>query len=247
MENLLPKSMLGGSRQPIVVGAAALILATILLLVYLSHYRNSVKSSNAAATVLVASAFIPKGTPELEAAQNGDFELRQIAKSDLTRGALSDAAPIAGQVALSDISPATQLTAEDFGPTATSASLSGSAELLGTGKAAGSYRAVSIPLDSAHGIVPQAQTGDRVDVYTQMAGTMALLMQNVLILAAPNQAAKNTTSPTSETYILRVPIPMVPRFTYASQNTTIWFALRPQKGSKPTTRAAVNAANLLPR
>jgi Flp pilus assembly protein CpaB len=246
VENLLPKGLLGSSRRPIVAGAAALILATILLLVYLSHYRNSVQSSNSTASVLVAQAFIPKGTSSLEVAQKGTWEITAIAKDDVKEGAVSDAAVFQGQVALDDIYPAQQVTVADFGVTPTSATLSASPELLGTGRTAGSWRAVAIPLDSSHGISPQAQTGDHVDVYTQSGGTMSLLMQNVLILAAPNQAATNTTSPASENYILRVPIPMVARFTFASDNAKIWFALRPQRGSKPASRTSVTSSNLIP-
>jgi Flp pilus assembly protein CpaB len=96
-----------------------------------------------------------------------------------------------------------------------------------------------------HGIVPQVQTNDRVDVYTQIGGAMALLMQNVLVLSAPNQVAANTTAPTSANYILRVPSDQVPRFAYASDNAKLWFALRPEKGSKAAHQKVVTATNLL--
>jgi Flp pilus assembly protein CpaB len=239
--------MLGNNRRPIIAGAAALILATILLLVYLSHYRSSVKSSNSTASVLVAQAFIPKGTSSLEIAQKGKWEITPIAKDDLKEGAVADAAVFKGQVALDDIYPGQQLTVTDFGLTPTSTSLSAAPELLGEGKTAGTFRALSIPLDSSHGISPQAVTGDHVDVYTQNAGTMSLLMQNVLILAAPGQAAANSAAPTSGNYILRIPNPMVPRFEFAADNTRLWFALRPQKGAKPVTRTNINSSNLIPR
>jgi Flp pilus assembly protein CpaB len=246
VENLLPKGLLGASRRPIVAGAAALVLATILLLVYLSHYRSSVKSSNASATALVAKAFIPKGTTALEGAKKGLWQISSFPKSELKVGAVSDAAAFRGEVALDNIYPGQQLTTADFGVTPTSTSLSGSADLAGAGKATGTWRAISIPLDVTHGIVPQVQTNDRVDVYIQTGGVMALLMQDVLVLSAPNQAAANTTAAaTSANYILRVPSDQVPRFTFASDNAKLWFALRPEKGSKTAHQKVVTATNLL--
>jgi len=248
VENLLPKGMLGTSRRPIIAGVAALVLATILLLVYLNHYRNSVKSSNASSSVLVAQAFIPKGTSATDVAEKGQWELTALPKDELKPDAVSDAALFKGQVALNDIYPGQQLTVTDFGVTPISASLSGSDALLGEGKRAGTYRALSLPLDTTHGIVPQAQTGDTVDVYTLLGGTMALLMENVLILAAPNQVATNTTAPASGNYIMRVPVTMVPRFAWATDNNAkLWFALRPQKGAKPAPDIKVTSANVLPR
>ena len=53
--------MLGTPRRTVVAGVAALVLATILLLVYLNHYRNSVKSASANVSVLRSKAFIPEG------------------------------------------------------------------------------------------------------------------------------------------------------------------------------------------
>ena len=244
MENLLPKSLLGtGNRRTLIAGAAALVLAVILLLVYLSHYRNSVKSSNSTTSVLVAQSFIAKGTGAVDAAKRGLWQITPLPKSELTEGAVSDAAVFQGQVALQDIFPGQQLTAADFGLTPTSASLSGSAELQGEGKTEGIWRAIAIPLDPSHGIIPQAQTGDHVDVYTLFNGTMALMSQNVLILAAPNQAASNTTAPTSSNYIMRIPVTQVARFMYASDNSKIWFALRPQDNAKPAIQKPVNSSN----
>jgi Flp pilus assembly protein CpaB len=136
------------------------------------------------------------------------------------------------------------LLVTDFGVTAVSSALSGSADLLGTKKATGTWRALSINLDASHGIVPQAQTGDHVDVYVQLGETTGLLMQNTLILAAPNQSAAGTTAPVSTNYIVRAPTKLVPRFIFAAQNGTIWFALRPQEKAKPAGSGFVTTSNL---
>jgi Flp pilus assembly protein CpaB len=236
VENLLPRGMLGTPRRAIVAGVLALVLAAVLLLVYLNHYRNSVKSSNASVTVLVASKFIPKGTTALSLAKSGLFEPTSIPKDQLKPNAVTDAAVLHGQVTLDDVYPGQQLLITDFGASPIATALSG--VLTGT------WRAISIPLDAAHGISPQTQTGDHVDVYVQFAGAIRLLLQNVLVLAAPNQVAAGTAAPTSANYIFRVPTSYAPRFAYAADNGQIWLALRGQKNVPPIKPAAVTASNL---
>ena len=247
MENLLPKSMLGTPRRAVIAGVAALVLATVLLLVYLNHYRSTVKATNAAATVLVATAFVPEGTTADWMAKNNGWEVTSIPKDQLEDGAITDASVLQGQVTLKDLYPAQQLTTADFGVTATSSALSGSPELIGTGKKTGTWRAIALPLDTAHGITPQAQTDDRVDVYAELNEVLTLVMQNVLVLAAPNSSASNTTSATSSNYILRVPSDQAARFAFLSDNATLWFVLRPQKNAKPAKPTSITAANALAR
>lgn len=247
MENLLPRGMLGSSRRSILAGVGALVLATILLLVYLSHYRSSVKGAGTPVTVLRAKAFIPQGTTALAAANKGLYESVSIPKSQLADGAVTDARVLHGEVALDDVYPGQQLTTSDFGVSATSSALSGSPDLLGSKGDAGTWRALSISLDAAHGIMPQAQTGDHVDVYAQVGGIMGLLLPDVYVLAAPNQAASGTAAPTSQNYILRVPTKDAPKFAYAADNGKIWFALRPQKGAHATPRALITSTNFFSR
>jgi Flp pilus assembly protein CpaB len=141
-----------------------------------------------------------------------------------------------GEVAVNDLFPGQQLTIADFAVTATSGALS--TALSGT------WRALSIPLDATHGMIPQIQTDDYVDVYAQVGGTMGLLLQNVLVLAAPNQVAAGTSAPTSGNYILRVPASYTPKFAFASQNNVLWLALRPQKGVRPTPPAFITESNI---
>jgi Flp pilus assembly protein CpaB len=236
--------MLGTPRRTMIAGVAALIAATILLLVYLNHYRNSVKSANANATVLAARVFIPKGTTSIAMAKKGLYSVASIPKDQLKEDAVTDAAIIQGQVALNDLYPGQQLTAADFGVTATSSALSGSADLLGSGRTKGAWRALAINLDESHGIIPQTLTGDHVDVYVQEGSKIGLLMQNVLVLQAPNQVASGTSAPTSTTYIMRVPTKLAARFAFAAANGSIWFALRPQSFARPAGSEFVTSLNL---
>lgn len=245
MENLLssgklgrlsPNGILGSPRRTFAVGLVAVLLAAFLLLIYLQSYRNSVKSTSAPVQALVAKRFIPKGTQWETIAKNGLFEATVISKGSLKEGAITDSAALQNQVAVADIYPAQQLTINDFGVTATSSSLSGAIQ--------GRWRAIAITLDAQHGLSPQVQTNDRVDVYSQRGGVMGLLKPNVLVLQAPNQVATGTTAPTSTNYIFKIPVRDVPRFAYAAQNTTLWLVLRGQKAPTPTPQKFVTDQNL---
>jgi len=243
MENLLPKGMLGTPRRTLVAGVAALVVATILLLTYLSHYRSSIKSENADVAVLRAKDFIPAGTSALTLARQGSFKVVSLPKDLVKEGAVTDAGDLQGQAALTDIYAGQQLTTADFGTTATSSSLSASSDLLGTKGNAGTWRAIAISLDNSHGLSPQTTPGDHVDVYVQMNGALGLLMPNVLVLAAPNQAATGTSAPTSTNYILRVPTKDAARFAFGADNGKMWLVLRPKDGAKPSGSTRITSSN----
>jgi Flp pilus assembly protein CpaB len=235
VENLAPSRLLKTRQGTIVVGVAAAVLAAILLLVYLSHYRSSVKGSTEPVTVLVAKRLIPKGTSGSSIAENNLFVVTTIPKSQLKLGAISDPAVLRSTFTAADIYPRQQLTSADF----TAASVGALAAQL-----SGRWRAVALPaLDAAHGLTPDVQAGDRLDVYGQLNGTIGLLMSNVLVLATPTQAAAGSTAPVSGTYIVRVPTAKAPRFAYMGQNGAFWLVLRPGHGAVPTRPTFVTADN----
>jgi Flp pilus assembly protein CpaB len=235
VENLAPSRLLKTRQGTIVVGVAAAVLAAILLLVYLSHYRNSVKGTTEPVTVLVAKRLIPKGTSGTSLATQNLFVVTTIPKGQLKLGAISDPAVLRGTIAAADIYPRQQLTTADFA----TASVGALAAQL-----SGKWRAVSLPpLDAAHGLMPDVQAGDRLDVYGQLNGQVGLLMSNVLVLASPTQATAGSTAPASGTYILRVPTAKAPRFAYMGQNGTFWLVLRPGHGAGTTQPTFVTADN----
>jgi Flp pilus assembly protein CpaB len=214
-----------------VVGVAAAVLAAILLLVYLSHYRSSVKGSTEPVTVLVAKRLIPKGTTGASIASQNLFVVTTIPKGQIKLGVISDPAVLNGSVAAADIYPRQQLTTADFTVASTGAL---AAQIKGT------WRAIALPvLDAAHGLAPGVQAGDHVDAYGQLNGTLGLLMANVLVLASPTQAAVGSTAPVSGNYILRVPASKAPRFAFIGQNGTLWLVLRPATGAHGTNAVSL--------
>jgi Flp pilus assembly protein CpaB len=236
VENLAPSRLLKTRQGTIVVGVAAAVLAAILLLIYLSHYRNSVKGSTEPVTVLVAKRLIPKGTSGSSIAAQNLFVVTTIPKGQIKLGAISDPAVLQGRVTAADVYPSQQLTTSDF----TTRSVGALAVQL-----TGGWRAVGLPtLDAAHGLSPDIQAGDHVDVYAQLQGRLGLLLSNVLVLVSPTQAVAGSSAPVSGNYILRVPTSKAARFAYAGENGKIWLVLRPANKARQTPPALEPSANL---
>jgi Flp pilus assembly protein CpaB len=235
VENLAPSRLLKTRQGTIVVGVGAAVLAAVLLLVYLSHYRSSVRGSTEPMTVLVAKRLIPKGTSGTSLATKNLFVVTTIPKGQLKLGAITDPAVLRSTIAVADIYPRQQLTTADFAAASVGAL---AAQLTGR------WRAVALPpLDAAHGLTPDVQAGDRLDVYGQLNDKVGLLMSNVLVLASPTQATAGSTAPASGTYILRVPTAKAPRFAFMGQNGTFWLVLRPGHGAGTTQPTFVTADN----
>ena len=234
MENLAPSRLLKTRQGTIVVGVAAAVLAAILLLVYLSHYRSSVKGSTEPVTVLVAKRLIPKGTSGNSIAEQNIFVVTTIPKGQLKLGAISDPAVLQGTVAAADIYPNQQLTTNDF----TTKTVGALASQL-----TGRWRGFSLPaLDAAHGLSPDIQAGDHVDVYAQVRGVTGLVMSDVLVLASPTAATGS--APASGNYILRIPSSKAAKFAWIGENGKYWLVLRPAAKALPTPPTLAPTANL---
>jgi pilus assembly protein CpaB len=223
-------------RGSLVVGAAAAVLAGLVLIVYLHSYRNSINSGAAPATVLVAKNLIQKGTPGNIIGASDQFQVASVPKGQLQTGALTDPAALAGRVAVTDIYPGQQLTANYFAyaPPGT----------LQT-KIAGTDRAINISTDAQHGMLGQIGTGDHLDIFIginlkTIGGSqpvIKLLMTDVLVLRAPIGGSGQLT--------LRAPLRQAAELAYAADNGQLWFVLRPASGAKTLNPGLINAQSLL--
>jgi Flp pilus assembly protein CpaB len=233
----IAQNMFSTRRGSIVMGAAASVLAGIVLFAYLHNYRSSVKSAVVPTSVLVAKNLIQKGTPGDIIGTTNQFQVAQLPKSQLQPGALVDPAALTGRVAVADIFPGQQLTATDF----VLAPL-GSIQQ----KIAGYDRAISIAIDSSHGMIGQISSGDHIDVLEgfnlQGAGgtqpVIKLVMTNVLVLRAPFSGGSGIIT-------LRAPVRQAAQLAYAADNGRLWFVLRPANGAKDVNPGIVNAQTLL--
>jgi Flp pilus assembly protein CpaB len=224
-------------RGSLLVGAAAAVLAGLILLVYLHSYRNSINSTAAPASVLVARNLIQKGTPGDIIGTSDQFQVASVPKGQLQTGALTDPAALSGRVAIADIYPGQQLTATSFAYAA--------AGTLQT-KITGTDRAIALSIDAEHGMIGQISAGDHVDIFIGFAvqgagGTqpvIKLLMTDVLVLRAPYSGGSGLIT-------LRAPESKAAQLAYAADNGQLWFLLRPASGAKVTNPGLVNVQTLL--
>jgi Flp pilus assembly protein CpaB len=221
----------------IALGLGAIVLATILLIVYLDRYRARVSGASAPTPVLLAKQVIQAGTPGNIVANNAMYESTVIPKKEVLEGAIADPTFLTGRAAAVDILPGQQLTATDFAATATTTIDS---------QITGNQRALSMSIDLIHGSLSQIKAGDEVDVY--MASNIKngpdkgkpqieLFRPAVKILAVPG--------PTSATLILRVDSKEAPKYAFAVDNKRLWFVIRPAAGAKKTTPTVGHEDNLI--
>jgi Flp pilus assembly protein CpaB len=226
----------------IAVAAGAALLAGISIAVYLNRYRHSVSSQGAPVTVLVAKGAIAKGTSGDVVASQNLFTTATLRESQLREGAFSDPAAIRDRVAVRDVYKGQQLTAADF--------VAGAVSLPST--LTGTQRIVTIPLDTAHGLISQLQPGDRVDVYagfnitpvcggcsgaavgTQSFPVIRRLIQNVLVVDVTGQAKGAVAQQGSSNVSVRVNDGQAAKIAFASDNGKVWLALRPAANSRST-------------
>jgi Flp pilus assembly protein CpaB len=217
-------SKLFTTRQgTILLGVIAAIIAAVALIVYLNHYRNSVKG-NPTVSVLVAQKLIQKGTPgDVIRQTTGYYTATNVAKDQVQTGAITDPATLSGQVALTDISPSQQLTAADFGATSTSVAYSLPPNM----------RAVVVPLGTPQTVGAQIGAGSHVDVWVAFNGKNRLYYQNMYVLGL---SGGNVT--------LRATPKQAGTLIYASQNAQMWLVLRPTLGTIEKRPPVIGIGNL---
>jgi len=219
VENITSSKLFTTRQGTILLGVIAAIIAAIALVVYLNHYRNSV--SPPPVSVLVAKKTIPQGTSgDVLAKSTSFYEVAQIPKDQVLSGAITDSSTLAGKVALKEISPNSQLTADQFG------AASGVQYQLSPNQ-----RAVVVPLGSPESVGGQIGAGSLVDVWVTSSAQggngvslpiAKLLFQNMYVLGINGENVTLRTSPVQSGQLI-----------YASTNDTIWLVLRPTIGTTP--------------
>jgi Flp pilus assembly protein CpaB len=214
------------------LGIAAIVLASVLLIVYLDRYRARVGGGNVPTPVLVAKQTIPVGTPGTVVTSGVMYEDVILPKKEVEAGAIADPTYFNGRAAAAEILPGQQITAASF---AASPTTHVDSQITGT------QRAISVSIDSVHGSLPQLQAGDSIDLYLGL-GTGAggqqyrLFRPNVKVLAVPG--------PEGGSIVLRVDTRDAADFAYAADNTQMYFVIRPVANAKPTVRDTATALSL---
>ena len=220
MEHILSSKLFTTRQGTVLLGVIAAVIAAIALLVYLNHYKSTVAKPNV--DVLVAKRLILSGTTgAVIRTAGGYYTVTSVPSKQVKTGAILDPATLANKVAVTEISPGQQLTAEDFGP----ASISVATQLDKN------QRAVVVALDSPQQVGGQIAAGDHVDVWvltSAQAGNGAvqpiakLLFQDMYVLGLSGSNVTLEATPTQSGQLI-----------FASQNDTIYLALRPTIGTTP--------------
>ncbi len=229
-----PLSSRGGT---LLVAALLSLLAGAALLVFLRQYRDDVTSSDRA-RVVVAASLIPKGTPGDVILEKRMYRIAGVRTDDVRDGALTDPNDLKSQAVTSDVFPGHQLTVSDLDDA--------------TGKLPSKLadfdRAMTVPVDKAHGMVGKIDEGDRVDVVTttdsQTGGVTiaAVAARNVLVLSVPSDDGNSSRL---QQVTIRVPDRAAQTIAAAADGGKVWLMLRPPVGARSnradaTATGAVN-------
>jgi Flp pilus assembly protein CpaB len=234
MQNLSGR-LTSGRSGAILLGVTAAAIAAVLLAVYVTQYRSSVNDEKTPVTVFVAKRLIPRGTPGVEIAQKRLYTPTQVAPEQVKAGAITDPALISGRSAAVDIFPGQQLSDADFaGATGVISGIAGALK--------GELRAVSLTVDALNGSLANLQTGDRIDIYQQLADKggktiVKLFRADVPVLQAPGAGGG--------TVILGVPAKDAADTIFASRHTDLFFVLRPIAGAKVTPPRTASTQTML--
>lgn len=243
MNALLNHRLLSTRGGTVLVGAFAAVIAGIFVLIYINQYRDSVRSSDATTTVLVAKRLIQKGTPGAYIGSEKLFVPTSVPRAKVRESAIADPVSFRGLVAAADIFPGQQLTLADFVP---------ASEAFST-RLAQEQRAIAVPLDSAHGLTGILNAGDHVDVFVGFNESrnggggrpvVKLLMQNALVLSAPG-AKTGIGAGNSSNVVLKVDYQRAAELAFATDNGRVWVVLRPIANVKPTPPEAVTVESIL--
>ena len=242
-------SRLLATRQgTVLVGLGAALLAGLVLLVYLSQYRESVSSKGEPIQVLVAKSLIEKGTTGEQIGAKGLFETVDFPRDEVKTGAFTDPSSLKGTAAAQDIFPNQQLTANEL----TIAGACGWGATL-----VDRQRAIAIPIDKAHGLTGRLLAGDKIDVYAGLNATnssnnsvgavMKLLMQNIVVLEAgtADSGGGIGNNNSGGDVLLRVNSRQAADLAYVVDNGVLWFVLRPRSGAPPTKPQFVTLQSIL--
>ncbi len=242
----LVNRMLSTRGGTVTAGGLTAVVAALLLLLYLSNYRNSVNDSGQPITVLVAKSLIEKGTPGDLVGLKGLFQTSEVPKNQLADGAVTDPQTLRNRLATTDIYPGHQLTTADFAASASGA--------LGT-QIADSQRAISVPVDAAHGMMGRIRSGDRVDILaafnvTSGAGgtsrpVVKVITQNILVLDAPDQLGTGVGASSTVNVVLRTNYQEAIELAWVADNGKLWLVLRPRTGAPVMRPGVVTAEGLL--
>jgi len=239
--NMSLRARLATRNGALAVAVITAGLAAILVFAAINSARDDSTASTAPRTVLVANQVIPKGSSGESIARGHLFRVARVSDQALVAGAVADVSALRDKIATQDIYPGQQISAQTFGGRGGDT----------VAKLSGTDRAVSVPLDAAHGLVGQVTAGSHVDViagFNAQNGSgnsrpvMRTLARDLSVLKVEKEGSGNSRD-TNVT--LRASATMATEIAFAAENGKVWLVLRPAAGAKDVEPRIVTAEALL--
>lgn len=249
-----------GRRTLLLIAALVVAaLGTVLVWMYANNADNEAQQGQQLVKVLVAKTKIEVGTSGSVAQSNGAFEQVTLPQSAVTPNSLSDASPIANQVAIVPIFPGQQIISEQWG---TAGQTSGLAIPQG-------QIAISVQLGDPERVAGFVAPGSTVAIFTtgttgstaagQGQASVRLLLSNISVLAvgpttlvsaAAGQTNANTEQIPAAILTLAVTQDQAQKIIYASgktgaaQYSGLYFGLMNADSKVTVNNPGANSANL---
>jgi Flp pilus assembly protein CpaB len=230
----------------IVIAVALALVAGLLTVFYVTNYKRDVRSAESNVTVWVASKDIPAGTSGTEVA-HGYLTEQQVAKRNVTPGAIAEPEQLGEQVAADTIYAGEQVTTRRF----TSTSEQGIRSQL-----TGNKRAVAVPGEAEQLLAGTLEDGDHVDVVgtwnfpedkTQHVSRIVLRDIVVLDAAKTQNTSEKITNPDQAAFsaILAVTDAQAQKLWWIVKNGEWSLELRPATDAADSPESVESATSML--
>jgi pilus assembly protein CpaB len=219
------------ARRTVLLTTAILIaaLGTALVFWYVHDVNARSVARQQPVKVLIAKKVIAEGTTGAAAAAEGALGTTIVAADSVAAGALSDIAPVAGEVALAPIYPGEQILAVKFGKAGDSSALSiPDAQTM----------AISVSLGDTQRVNGYVVPGSAVAVYLTANNQTRLLIPRVEVIAigtrtlVPSSGQNTTTS--SDVVTFAVSAAQAQQLIYAQSAGSLYLALLTKDSETPT-------------
>lgn len=228
------------------IAVALALVAGLLTVFYVTNYKREVRNAEANVVVFVASQDIPAGTAGAEV--QSLLTEQEVAKRNVTPGAISSPDQLEGRVASAPIYAGEQVTTRRF--------TAEEAQGIRT-QITGNERALAIPGTSEQLLVGTLAAGDRVDIVgswnvpeSDTNHYSRVVLRDLLVLEAPAAAdtSEKLTNPQQSgayTAILALTDAQAQKLFWLTQNGTWTLQLRPTDDAADSPEGFASAETLL--
>ena len=228
------------------IAIALALVAGLLTVFYVTNYKQEVRNAESNVLVYVASQDIPAGTSGADA--QGFLSEQEVAKRNVTPGAISTPEQLDGRVAAATIYAGEQVTTRRF-TTEEAKGIRAQIE--------GNERALAVPGTAEQLLAGTLTAGDRVDVVgswnvpeSETLHYSRVILRDLLVLEAPEGGVttESVTNPQQNggfSTILALTDAQAQKLFWVTQNGTWSLQLRPTQDAADSPESAESAQSLL--